>query len=362
MRLELQKGRDAINNRNPWAIASVVLGAVGPPGFVTRLTNDPILWLLSVLVGFILVPFTLALIGRNQLQASATAEEHSREESVAAGEFATTGESVAARESVAAEEHIREMRRYVLEQSHLGCMPAITRVAKLSTANFTTTIGFDVKLNEYLAMLQESADYEHLRDVTFLARVEPSDWGREEDGGQKGMAWVFLRNLGRIKDKHPNIKMRRILVLEDSIHDVEKQKTEDYNYFKNKHKEVKVDLIHMTPAQLASARLTMRPDHQNGDWQEDIAVFIGEDDDHRGWILESNYNYNMDPSPETIVKTWMWRDENVCMEHFPRLFAVVCNLYNYEMPGQFIHRVQEDGYSNAPDQDYLLKSCIITSG
>ncbi|MFA6132838.1 MAG: hypothetical protein WC869_02335 [Phycisphaerae bacterium] len=253
--------------------------------------------------------------------------------------------------SAEAEKHLQTLRKEVLHTAHIGANPAIANIALLSSCNFTQSKGVIVELCQYMRLLKESANYEDLRDVTFIARVEPSDWGTQNDGGAAGLAWQYLDALAKIKATNKNIRMRRILLLEDEVYRAEQQKP-TYSAFCDAHLKAKIDLIHLTPNHIPVSLC------------KDLAVFVGPDGDRRGWIVKSTYDYHKPTEENTPIEVWLECRESDSINSLPNLFGIITQIYRHidseGGPGTFCVHVKQAGWGNAPDEAYLHSAGVLT--
>ncbi len=172
-----------------------------------------------------------------------------------------------------------------LKTLHPAIRPLLAYIAKESAAHLIvstpdkTNIGEEVTINEYIRLLEESIHAENLIDVTFFAKAKPSLWGDCDNVVSctdiQRHAWDYFNTQKAIKAKDPSIRMRRYLLVNKEEYDNED--TTIKNKFITKHKEAKIDLLHLPPENLSEKTSRLL---------SDMAIFWTSD--HKGWILYSD--------------------------------------------------------------------------
>lgn len=172
-----------------------------------------------------------------------------------------------------------------LKTIHPGIRPLLAYIAKESAAHLIATtpdkeiIGEEVTINEYIRLLEESIHAENLIDVTFFAKAKPSLWGDCDNVVSctdiQRHAWDYFKTQKDIKAKNPSIRMRRYLLVGEEEYKNDNKTIK--NNFIEKHKEAKIDLLHLPPENISLEKRGLLGD---------MAIFWTSD--LNGWILYSD--------------------------------------------------------------------------
>jgi len=172
-----------------------------------------------------------------------------------------------------------------LKTIHPGIRPLLAYIAKESAAHLIAStpdkknIGEEVTINEYIRLLEESIHAENLIDVTFFAKAKASLWGDCDNVVSctdiQRHAWDYFNTQKAIKAKNPSIRMRRYLLVSKEEYDNDDATIK--NNFIEKHKEAKIDLLHLPPENISAKKRGLLGD---------MAIFWTSD--LNGWILYSD--------------------------------------------------------------------------
>lgn len=181
--------------------------------------------------------------------------------------------------------YLKELKT-TLKTIHPGIRPLLAYIAKESAAHLITStpdkkiIGEEVTINEYIRLLEESIHAENLIDVTFFAKAKPSLWGDCDNVVSctdiQRHAWDYFNTQKDIKAKNSSIRMRRYLLVSKEEYNNDDQTIK--NNFIRKHKEAKIDLLHLPPENISSEKRRLLGD---------MAIFWTSD--LNGWILYSDF-------------------------------------------------------------------------
>lgn len=193
---------------------------------------------------------------------------------------------------------------FCLKKLHKGVRPAVAYMAQETAYNLCEAEnGENITLKQYMNLIKQSTEYKKIRDITFLAKTRPSEWGNRDElsrlkeselNDDKRKADLLETLWNKYfddqktkslvdKDRKRKLKMRRIFLWDEKWDEKEE---DSLDYLKTEHNNAKIDLLRIPINEIPAPM------------QHDLVLLIGSD--KKMWIIKSNYG----PSNAT-VDTWV---------------------------------------------------------